>query len=85
MVLGYLGILLEVLEGYAVSVASGVSVVLKIRLLELILLVLCFPHAGILLLVHLLILEGPLLLVLEGLPKFQSGLVYGSYTSTVQA
>ena len=58
MVLGYLEILLEVLEWYVVSVASEVSVVLKARLLELILSVLCFPKAAILRLVRLLILEG---------------------------
>ena len=40
------------------SVASEVSVVLKARLLELILFVLCFPKAVILRLVCLLILEG---------------------------
>ena len=59
MVLGYLEILLEVLEGYTVSVVSGVSVVLKAGLLGLILSVLCFPKAGILWLVHLLILRVP--------------------------
>ena len=58
MVLGYLEILLEALEWYAVSVASEVSVVLKAGLLELILFVLSFPKAVILRLVRLLILEG---------------------------
>ena len=58
MVLGYLEILLEVLEWYMVSVASGVSVVLKAGLLELILFVLSFPKAVILRLVRLLTLEG---------------------------
>ena len=57
MVLGYLEILLEVLEWYAVSVASEVSVVLKAGLLRLILFVLCFPKAEILRLVRLLIPE----------------------------
>ena len=61
MVLGYLEILLEVLEWYTVSVASGVSVVLKARLLGLILSVLCFPKAVILRLVLLLTLEVVLL------------------------
>ena len=58
MVLGYLEILLEVLEWYAMSVASEVFVVLKAGLLELILFVLSFPKAVILRLVRLLILEG---------------------------
>ena len=58
MVLGYLEILLEVLEWYAVSVASEVFVVLKARLLELILFVLSFPKAVILRLDRFLILEG---------------------------
>ena len=58
MVLGYLGILLGVLEWYVVSVASEEFVVLKAGLLELILFVLCFPNALILQLVRLLILEG---------------------------
>ena len=58
MVLGYLEILLEVLEWYAVSVVSEVFVVLKAGLLELILFVLSFPKAVILQLVCLLILEG---------------------------
>ena len=58
MVLGCLEILLEVLEWYAVSVVSEVSVVLKAGLLELILFVLCFSKAVILRLVRLLILEG---------------------------
>ena len=57
MVLGYLEILLEVLEWYAVSVVSAVFVVLKAGLLELILFVLSFPKAVILWLVRLLILE----------------------------
>ena len=63
MVLGCLEILLEVLAWYAESVASGVSVVLKAGLLELILSVLCFPKAVILWLVRLLTLEVVLLLV----------------------
>ena len=67
MVLECLEILLEVLEGYAVSV---VSVVLKTGLLGLILFVLCFPKAVILLLVRLLILEGSPLP--EGLRLLQS-------------
>ena len=58
MVLGYLEILLEVLEWYAMSVASEVFVVLKAGLLELILFVLSFPKAVILRLVRLPILEG---------------------------
>ena len=58
IVLGYLGILLEVLEWFTVSVVSEVSVVLKARLLDLILFVLSFPKAVILWLVRLLILEG---------------------------
>ena len=62
MVLGYLEILLEVLEWFAVSVASGVSVVLKAGLLGLILFVLCFPKAVILRLACLLTLEVVLLL-----------------------
>ena len=58
MVLGYLEIPLEVLEWYAMSVASEVFVVLKAGLLELILFVLSFPKAVILRLVRLLTLEG---------------------------
>ena len=65
MVLGYLEILLEVLERYAVSVASEVFVVLKAGLLRLILSVLCFPKAVILQLVCLPTLG--LVLLLEGL------------------
>ena len=58
MVLGYLEILLEVLEWYAMSVVSEVFVVLKAGLLELILFVLSFPKAVILRLDRFLILEG---------------------------
>ena len=58
MVLGFLEILLGVLEGYAGSVVSGVSVVLRARLLGLRLFVLCFSKARILQLVHLLTQEG---------------------------
>ena len=76
MVLGCLEILLEVLEGYMVSV------VLKTNLLGLILFVLCFPKAVIHRLVRLLTLGGPLLL--EDLQLLQSWLVYGSYISTVR-
>ena len=70
MVLGFLGILLETLEWYMVSVVSEVSVVLKAGLLELILFVLCFPKAVIHRLVRLLTLGGPLLL--EDLQPLQS-------------
>ena len=70
MVLGYLEILLEVLEWYMVSVVSEEFVVLKARLLRLILFILCFPKAVILRLVCLLTLGG--FLLLEGLQLLQS-------------
>ena len=62
VVLGYLGILLEVLEWNVVPAASEVFVVLKAGLLGLILFVLSFPKAVIHRLVRLLILEGFVLL-----------------------
>ena len=62
VVLGYLEILLEVLEWNVVPAASEVFVVLKAGLLELILFVLSFPKAVILQLVLLLTLEGLVLL-----------------------